>query len=136
VHEWALAEAVVATVLEIVDREKLREVFDVRIEVGELQQVDREIFDFALSHLRTPLLKRTTFHIETVPAELLCRVCAYAWRLNLEGVNDEASEAIHFLPEVAHTYLKCPKCGSPDFEIVKGRGVWLASIQGGKETDG
>ncbi|KON26228.1 hydrogenase nickel incorporation protein, partial [miscellaneous Crenarchaeota group archaeon SMTZ1-55] len=51
-HEWALAEAVVSTVLEIADREGLREVLDVRIEMGELQQVDREIFDFALSQLR------------------------------------------------------------------------------------
>jgi len=131
-HEWALVEAAVSTVLEIVEREGFREVFEVRIQVGELQQVDREIFDFALSQLRTPILKKTTFHIETVPAELQCRVCAHMWGFNTEGLDDEVSESIHFIPEVAHSYLKCPKCGSPDFEIVRGRGVWLASIQGGK----
>jgi hydrogenase nickel incorporation protein HypA/HybF len=53
-HEWALAEAVVSTVLKIAERERWRKVFEVRIQVGELQQIDREIFDFALSRLRTP----------------------------------------------------------------------------------
>jgi len=134
-HEWALAEAVVSTVLEIADREGLREVLDVRIEMGELQQVDREIFDFALSQLRPSRLKTTTFHIETVPAELHCRVCNTSWRLHPEGLDNAVSESIHFLPEAAHAYLRCPTCGSPDFEIVSGRGVWLASIQGGKEAD-
>ncbi len=41
-------------------------------------------------------------------------------------------ESIHFIPEVAHTYIKCPKCGSPDFEIIKGRGIWLEKIKGVK----
>jgi hydrogenase nickel incorporation protein HypA/HybF len=131
-HEWALAEAAVSTVLEIVEKEKWRTVFEVRIQVGELQQIDREIFDFALSQLRKPILEKTTFHIDSVPAELRCRVCTYTWELITDDLDDEVSESIHFIPEITHSYLKCPKCGSTDFEIMKGRGVWLASIQGGK----
>ena len=130
-HEWALAEAVVSAVLEIAERETWRKVFEVRIQVGELQQIDREIFDFALSQHRTPILEKTTFHIDTVPAELHCRVCTHTWEFTTDDLNDEVAESIHFIPEVTHSYLKCPKCGSPDFEITKGRGVWLASIQGG-----
>lgn len=131
-HEWALAEAAVSTVLEIAEREGWRKVFEVRIQVGELQQIDREIFDFALSQLRKPFLEKTIFHIDSVPAELHCRVCAHTWELITDDLDDEVSESIHFIPEVTHSYVKCPKCGSPDFEIMKGRGVWLASIQGGK----
>jgi len=131
-HEWALAEATVTAVLETADKEGLKEIFEVRIKIGELQQIDREIFDFALSQLRTPLMEATKFQIETVPAELQCRVCSHQWSFNSENLDHDVSEAIHFIPEVAHTYLKCPNCGSPDFEILKGRGVWLASIKGGK----
>ncbi|MEE8570825.1 MAG: hydrogenase nickel incorporation protein HypA [Candidatus Bathyarchaeia archaeon] len=131
-HEWALAQAVVSTVLEIAERDGWRKVFEVRIQIGELQQIDHEIFDFSLSFLRTPILEKTTFHIDSVPAELHCRVCEHTWELITDDLDDEVSESIHFIPEVAHSYLKCPKCGSPDFEIMKGRGVWLASIQGGK----
>ena len=35
-----------------------------------------------------------------------------------------------FLPEMAHTYLKCPKCKSPDFDIIAGRGVYIKNIIG------
>jgi hydrogenase nickel incorporation protein HypA/HybF len=52
-----------------------------------------------------------------------------------EEHGEETSEAVHFVPEMAHVYLKCPKCGSPDFEIAEGRGVWLASIKG-RKNDG
>jgi hydrogenase nickel incorporation protein HypA/HybF len=131
-HEWALAEATVTAVRETAEKEGLKEIVEVQIKIGELQQIDREIFDFALSQLRTPLMDATKFQIETVPAELQCRVCNYQWCLSTEHLDEDVSEAIHFVPEVAHTYLKCPNCGSPDFEILTGRGVWLASIKGGK----
>jgi hydrogenase nickel incorporation protein HypA/HybF len=34
---------------------------------------------------------------------------------------------------MAHVYLKCAKCGSPDFEVIKGRGVWLSTIKGERD---
>ena len=131
-HEWALAEATVSTVLEIAEKEGLKEILEVRIMIGELQQIESEIFDFALSQLRTPIIEKTKFKIEIVPAEMQCRVCTHQWSFNSENLDNDVSEVIHFIPEVAHTYLKCPNCGSPDFEILKGRGVWLGSIKGGK----
>ncbi len=48
-HEWALAEAVLASAKEIAEKEKLKEVIEVTIRVGELQQVERPILRFALS---------------------------------------------------------------------------------------
>jgi hydrogenase nickel incorporation protein HypA/HybF len=45
-------------------------------------------------------------------------------------IKDDEAEAIHFIPEVAFVHARCPKCGSPDFEILKGRGVSIASIKG------
>ena len=44
------------------------------------------------------------------------------------GANER--EAIHFVPESAHAFLRCPACKSPDFEISKGRGVWVERITG------
>jgi hydrogenase nickel incorporation protein HypA/HybF len=70
------------------------------------------------------------FHIRTVKAELKCRVCGHKWIFGKEKMNEEIAEAIHFVPEIAHTYVKCPKCGSPDFEILQGRGIWLESVRG------
>jgi hydrogenase nickel incorporation protein HypA/HybF len=129
-HEWALAEAVISTVSQIAEKEDLKEVAEVEIKVGELQQIERDILEFALSQLKTLKLKNVKFHIKTVKAELKCRVCGHKWIFRKEKMNEEIAEAIHFIPEIAHTYIKCPKCGSPDFEILKGRGIWLESVKG------
>jgi len=131
-HEWALAEAVVSTILKIAEEEELKTIVEVKIKVGELQQINQEIFEFALSQLQLPILKNAKFSFETVKAKLKCKVCEYQWSFDAENLGEDVSEAIHFIPEIAHTYLKCPKCGSPDFEIPVGRGVWLESIKGAK----
>jgi len=131
-HEWALAEAVISTTLKIAEEKGLKEVIELKVKIGELQQIDQEIFEFALSQLRSPMLKNAKFSLETVKAELKCRVCNHKWKFSTKNMDHDVSEFIHFVPEIAHTYLKCPKCGSPDFEILTGRGVWLDSIKGAK----
>lgn len=131
-HEWALAEAVVSTTLKTAEEKGLKEIIELKIKIGELQQIDQEILEFALSQLRSPMLKNAKFSFETVKAELKCRVCDHKWKFSTKNMDEDVSEFIHFVPEIAHTYLKCPKCGSPDFEILTGRGVWLDSIKGVK----
>ena len=129
-HEWALAEAVISAASEVADKENLKEVTEVLVKVGELQGVELEILDFAFSQLKAGKFKNAKFKMETVRAKLRCRVCGHNWALNREKLDENTAEAIHFVPEVAHTYIKCPKCGSPDFEILEGRGVWLQTIKG------
>lgn len=129
-HEWALAEAVISTVSQIAQKERLKEVTEVEIKVGELQQIELDILKFALSQLKTLEFKNAKFNMETARAELRCRVCGHQWIFSKERLNKDMAEAIHFVPEIAHTYVKCPKCGSPDFEILHGRGIWLESIKG------
>ena len=131
-HEWALAEAVISAASEVAGKEHLKEVTELKIRVGELQQIELEILQFALSELRTPILKNAKFTVEKVKAKLKCRACGHAWLFKKQELDESTAEAIHFVPEVAHTYIKCPKCGSPDFEITKGRGVWLENIKGVK----
>ena len=131
-HEWALAEAVISTASQLAEKEGLKEITEVKIKVGELQQLELDIFEFALSQLKTDKFKNTKFNIETVRAKLKCRVCGHQWLFRKDELKEDVREAIHFVPEIAHTYIKCPKCGSPDFEVVQGRGVWLESIKGAK----
>jgi len=129
-HEWALAEAVISTVSQIAEKEGIKEVVEVKIKVGELQQIAPDVLNFALSQLKTSKLVNAKFNIQKVKAELKCRICQHKWIFKKERMNEEMTEAIHFVPEVAHAYIKCPKCGSPDFEILKGRGIWLESVRG------
>ncbi|MBS7608252.1 MAG: hydrogenase nickel incorporation protein HypA [Candidatus Bathyarchaeia archaeon] len=131
-HEWALAEAIISSVIKVVEKEGLIEVKEVRIKVGELQQVDIDILEFALSELKTDKLKNARFVIETVKAELRCRACGHLWNFSQNKLDNGLKESVHFVPETIHAYIRCPKCGSPDFEILEGRGVLLESVKGVK----
>jgi len=131
-HEWALAEAVIKTASEIAQKEGLEQVTEVTVKVGELQQVERQIFRFALAQLKPASFKDAKFRITTAKTSLKCMVCGNTWIYDKKKVDKGTAEAIHFVPEVAHAYIKCPKCGSSDFEISEGRGVWLESIKGAK----
>lgn len=128
-----MAEGVVSAATRIAEEEGLEEVNEVTVRIGELQQVEHEGLKYALNHLRTPIMRNTRFILKPIPAELRCRVCGEEWRFNPEALDGQVSEAIHFVPEMAHVYLKCPRCGSPDFEVVEGRGVWLAYVKGVKK---
>ncbi len=131
-HEWALAEAILTSAKQVAKQEKLKEVTEVTIRVGELQQVEPPILRFAISQMKSEIFKKTKFRILKAKSTLKCRVCGTTWHFNIKKLDKTTAEAIHFVPEVAHTYIKCPKCGSPDFEIVNGRGVWLEHIKGAK----
>jgi hydrogenase nickel incorporation protein HypA/HybF len=131
-HEWALAEAVINAASEIAEKEGLKQITKVTVRTGELQQVEPEILEFAFSQLKTAKFKNTVFEIETEKARFKCRTCGHTWVFNKKNLGKNESEAIHFVPEIAHTYIRCPKCGSPDFETQEGRGVVLQSIKGVK----
>jgi hydrogenase nickel incorporation protein HypA/HybF len=131
-HEWALAEAIISAASATAEKEGLKEVTEVKIKIGELQQIEKEVLDFALSQLKTAKFKNAKFKIVKVRAKLKCRACSFQWNFTKEKLDKNTAEAIHFVPEIAHSYIKCPKCGSPDFEILEGRGVWLESIKGVK----
>ena len=129
-HEWALAEAVIKTATDIAEQEKLVEVTEVNIKIGEMQQVERPILRFALKQLKPANFKKAKFHITKAKTKLKCRACENTWLFQDQKLDPTTKEAIHFVPEVAHTYIKCPKCGSPDFEIIQGRGIWLETVKG------
>jgi len=134
-HEWALAEAVISSVLKAAEEEGLGEITKIKIKMGELQQMDIEVFEFALREIsqpQRPIMRKAKIELETEEAILKCRACGHEWLFSeaIKGLSEEQSEAIHFIPEVAHVYIRCPKCESPDFEFEKGRGVWIESIEG------
>ncbi len=136
-HEWALAESVVATVLKEAEKENLKEIMRVKVMVGELQQIELEVFSFALESILeqySDTLHMDKINLEIAKSILNCKVCAENWYYSdsLKELPEEESEAIHFVPEVAHVYVRCPRCGSPDFEITSGRGVWIDYIEGEK----
>ncbi|MBN1682525.1 hydrogenase nickel incorporation protein HypA [Candidatus Bathyarchaeota archaeon] len=132
-HEWALAEGIISTADKFAKENNITSITEIHIMIGELQQVEHDIVEFALEQLRTPLMKNTKFIIKAIPAKFKCRNCGHEWTFITGDFTEDVSEAIHFVPEMAHVFIKCPNCGSPDFEVSEGRGVWLQSIKGIKD---
>ncbi|MCB2171449.1 hydrogenase nickel incorporation protein HypA [archaeon] len=132
-HEWALAEGVISTARKFAEENGLTKVTEVVVVIGELQQVEHDVLEFAFEQLKTPLFEEAKFVLKAEPAKFKCRNCGHEWTFKAQGLSEDISEAIHFVPEMAHVYIKCTECGSPDFEVSKGRGVWLATIKGEKD---
>lgn len=134
-HEWALADGVVTTAHKVARQEKIQRITKLKIKVGEVQQIDIEIFRNALVQIIQPhddLLKGAAIEIDIAEAVLKCRNCGHTWTFQqaMKQLSHDESEAIHFVPEMAHVYIGCPECSSPDFEVAQGRGVWLDAIVG------
>ena len=50
-HEWALAESILVAAVEAAEKEKLKTITEIRIGIGELQQIEQDIFEFALEEI-------------------------------------------------------------------------------------
>ena len=134
-HEWALAESIITAAVDAAEKEKLEKITEIIIQIGELQQIEQDIFEFALKEIMNTMgakLKNTKISIETEKSMLKCKNCEHEWSFSdmKKKLSENESEAIHFVPEVAFVHTRCPKCGSPDFEITSGRGVSIKSIKG------
>jgi hydrogenase nickel incorporation protein HypA/HybF len=137
-HEWALAESVIKSSISAAEKEKLTKITEINVRLGELQQIAADIFKFALDELVETYKDRfqnVNINIETEETKLQCKQCEHTWKFRdmKDNLNGDEAEAIHFIPEVAFVHTRCPKCHSPDFSILKGRGVSIASIKGLKE---
>ncbi len=133
-HEWALAEAVLETVKKHAREhgtpDRPAAVRSVTVSFGELQKVDRGVF---LDGLRVLLEQESfaedAFVFEEEAASFRCTVCAAEWGFgDIPEIGEEEREAIHFMPEAAHAYMRCPSCGSPDFRVAGGRGVTIRAL--------
>ncbi len=134
-HEWALAESIIATIDQEVRNNLLKKVVKVDVKVGELQQIDLDVFRTILENVLSTYdlpLEISEICVTKDMSVLKCRACAWEWGFGeaTGRLAEDQGEAIHFIPEVAHIYMRCPKCASPDFSILKGRGVWIESIEG------
>jgi len=134
-HEWALAESILTAAIEAAEKEKLKKITEIRISIGELQQIEKDIFEFALNEIIKSYngkIKDVNTIIETKQSELKCNNCGFKWKFSdiKKKIDENESEAIHFIPEVTFVHTRCPECSSPDFEIISGRGVTITSIKG------
>ncbi len=130
-HEWALAEAVAETLRKEIQKRPGSKLASVSLLLGELQSMDVTVFRAGLSEFLEDLpISEDKVRITYEKASFFCNSCDARWELESSPlVHEEEKEAIHFLPEAAHAFVKCPCCGSCDFRIERGRGVVIQAIE-------
>lgn len=120
-HEWAVAESVVKTIKDNINRIKNRKV---EVLLGELQAIDKEVFKFAMDELLKQYSVSVPYSIVDQKVRFKCNSCGYEFNIKqVRGKSEEEKENIHFIPEMVKAFVECPRCKSVDFEIIEGRGV-------------
>ncbi|GAB6148215.1 hydrogenase nickel incorporation protein HypA [Stetteria hydrogenophila] len=122
-HEWAIAEALVREVEAGLRRNG--RVRRVKVILGELQNIDVDVLKQYVEMMIGEVAPGVRVEYEVEPTVFRCRRCGHTWTLSDLKLGDEEREYIHFVPESVHAHVKCPRCGSRDFEVVQGRGVRL-----------
>ena len=131
-HEWSLAEAVLKSSVKEAKKRNLRKLLEVKIVLGELQGIEEEIVKFGLDSLKKgTMAEEADFVFINEKVAFKCRNCQNRWTLKEANINEHSiKESIHFVPEVVHSFIRCTRCGSPDFEVVRGRGIYIKEITG------
>lgn len=134
-HEWAVAESIVLSALREAERAGIRSITKVRIRVGELHRMERDILSLAVLSIFKEYgheLKEEGILICEEKTEYGCRNCGRSWKYEdvHESLREDEKEFIHFIPEVSASFIRCPSCGSFDFDFVRGRGILLETIEG------
>lgn len=138
-HELALADAVMKAALRAADEAGMDHIDRLVVKVGELQQIEKDLFEFSLSSVLSSQDERLADAAFDVTEERVCFGCNACGRDytrdDISLKDGDESEAIHFIPELSHAFARCPSCGSPDFEILAGRGITLERIEGSSAID-
>lgn len=135
-HEWAISDSILNSAIDSAHAQGILKMTKIRIGVGELGQIDPDILRFALERLKASTVARAaTLEIELIPARFSCRSCENEWefsQVKAKLISDMGSDnPVHYVPDFIFSFIRCPRCDSPDFKIVSGREMTL-SVEGEK----
>lgn len=119
VHELSIAQSLLEIVQDESKKHGIHRVNSIKIRVGALAGVVAEALTFCFGLVsQETIASGATLEIETIPLVARCSDC------DLEF-------------EVRDNVFLCPRCGTPTPELVSGRDLAVASIEGetGEEND-
>ena len=111
-HELSIAQSLLDIVLEQSEIHGVEQVKVIKLQIGELAAVVPESLSFCFELLsKDTLADGAALEIETLPVVARCSNC-------------------EILFQVEHHKFICPDCGEPTLEMVSGRELSVASIEG------
>ena len=120
-HETAIVEALLSSIGSLIEEKGFKSFKKITIYVGELQSLDREVIrDNVIMSLSSLGINVGDVIVEEEKAIFECSRCGFKWGLS-DVSFESVRELVHFLPESVYNYIRCPKCGSRDYEVRAGR---------------
>ena len=131
-HEATIANNIIQIAMRIAQKNNAKRVHRISIIVGELRLIDFDALKFAFKVLSedVPILEKAKLEIKSKPAKFKCLKCGEEWGFSSKAeIGEENIDKIHFTPDLIVNYLKCPKCGFNDFEIINGKELYIEEIE-------
>jgi hydrogenase nickel incorporation protein HypA/HybF len=119
-HELSLATSVVEYVQKVAGEHGLTKICEFHMEIGDMTHVDPRQLRYCLSlTIKGTVAENAKIRIRRRKVALKCRGCGRASSLQL-------------VRSLGDFELKCPRCGSQEVQIDKGRELTLTRIKGTK----
>jgi hydrogenase nickel incorporation protein HypA/HybF len=119
-HEFSISSEIVRTVLDTLKKSNGEKVFSIQLEIGELALLNVEQVTFWIHELfRGSVAEAAKVKVRTIKARIKCESCGFRGGMK----SDHHDSFQHFIP------YTCPKCGSFQIRIEKGRECNLRKIR-------
>lgn len=119
-HEFSVSSEIVKTALDTAKKNNGKRVHSIQLEIGELSLLNVEQVTFWIRELfKGSVAEGAKVTVRTVKASIKCESCGYKGG----KISDPKDLFHHFVP------LSCPKCGSFEIKVEKGRECNLRKIQ-------
>jgi hydrogenase nickel incorporation protein HypA/HybF len=119
-HEFSISSEIVRTVLDTAEQNEGKRVLSVQLEIGELALLNVEQVTFWIHELfKGTAAEGAIIKVKVIKAHIKCTSCGYRGK-----VKSEAGDIFQHL-----TVCQCPKCGSFEIKVEKGRECNLRKIQ-------
>ncbi len=127
-HELEMIDKMINVVMDEATKHSFTKINEVQLKVGRMNGLERHHFESAFASRSDEALKNTTLTIEEISVELKCVTCG-------ETYKDDRFTDPHFAHTTSHApdmYMppNCPECGSTKAEVLTGKELTLASIDG------
>lgn len=112
-HELAIMTSVLDVALEYAEANHVNKILAINLEIGALSGIVPKLAQMFFDHIsKGTIAENAKIKIENIPAKMACRSCGFEADMVPGGQS-----------------YSCLECGSPNMQIVSGRGYKVASIE-------